>query len=80
MTLHCLRGIDEQTTRQTMKVRTTNILQTFHTDESGATATEYLVLLVLVACFIIGVVKLFGATLSEKYGWADQRVAKFVTF
>lgn len=52
----------------------------FHDDESGATATEYLILLVLVACFIIAVVKLFGQTLEEKYGWADERVYKFVTF
>lgn len=56
------------------------LMVAFHQDESGATATEYIVLLVLVACFVIGIVKVFGNTLSEKYGWADQRVMKFVTF
>lgn len=52
----------------------------FHRDESGATASEYLIMLILVACFVIGVVKVFGQTVSEKYGWADERVYKFVTF
>jgi len=55
-------------------------LETFHNDESGATATEYIVLLILVACFIILVVKQFGQTISEKLGWADERVTKFVVF
>lgn len=57
-----------------------NLIITLHQDESGATATEYIILLVLIACFVIGAVKIFGVTLSEKYGWADQRVFKFVTF
>lgn len=55
-------------------------LKTLHFDESGATASEYLVLLILIACFIIAVVKTYGQTISEKYRWADQRVAKFVSF
>lgn len=55
-------------------------IQTFHLDESGATATELIILLVLIACFVISTVKLYGETVSEKYGWADERVAKFVTF
>lgn len=55
-------------------------LRQFHGDESGATATEYLILLVLIACFLILAVRLFGDTLAEKYGWADERVHKFVTF
>ena len=49
-------------------------------DETGATATEYLVLLICIACFIILAAKVFGFTLEEKYRWADQRVSKFVTF
>ncbi len=55
------------------------LIQTFHEDESGATATEYIILLILVACFVISAVKFYGQTVSEKYGWADERVAKFVT-
>lgn len=57
-----------------------NILHSFHHDESGVTATEYLILLVLVACFIIAVVRVYGETVEEKYRWADQRISKFVTF
>lgn len=55
-------------------------LREFHEDETGATATEYLIMLVLVACFVIGIVRVFGQTISEKYGWADERVFKFVNF
>ena len=57
-----------------------NPLHAFHNDESGATATEYVVLLVLVACFVIAAVRMFGGTVEEKYRWADERVFKFVTF
>lgn len=57
-----------------------HLLNILHNDDRGATATEYVVLLILIACFIILVVKLFGFTLEEKYRWADQRVNKFVTF
>lgn len=56
------------------------LIQEFHEDEAGATATEYIVLLILIACFIILVVKQFGQTISEKFGWADERVTKFVVF
>lgn len=55
-------------------------IQELHDDESAATATEYLVVLVLVACFIIAIVRVYGQTLEEKLHWADQRVDKFVTF
>lgn len=56
------------------------LLKKLHNDESGATATEYIVVLVCIACFVISIVKIFGFTLEEKYRWATQRVAKFVTF
>ena len=46
-----------------------------HDDESGATATEYIILLVLVACFVIGVVRVFGGTVSSKYAEAEAGVA-----
>ncbi len=51
-----------------------NTLAQFHTDEDGATATEYIILLILVACFVIGIVKLFGSTVSEKFGSAQGAV------
>lgn len=56
------------------------LLLTLHRDEDGATATEYIVLLILVACFIIAIVKFFGQTVSSKYDWANQGVDKHVTF
>jgi Flp pilus assembly pilin Flp len=55
-------------------------LITLHRDQTGATATEYIVLLVLVACFIIAIVKFYGKTVSSKYDWANQGVDKFVTY
>lgn len=55
-------------------------LEIFHNDESGATATEYIVLLVLIACFVIAVVKTFGQTLSSKYSAADELIVKEVRF
>lgn len=61
-----------------MNLKTT--LMNLHNDESGATATEYIVLLVLVACVIIAIVKMYGQTVSSKYDWANQGVAKFVTY
>ena len=57
----------------------TNLIA-LHNDESGATATEYIILLVLIACFCISVVKLFGSTLSSKFGAAEQEVADKVKF
>ncbi len=42
----------------------------FHRDESGATATEYVVLLVLVACLIIAVVASFGEQIELLYQMA----------
>ncbi len=41
-----------------------------HSDERGATATEYIVLLVLVASFIIAIVALFGEQLERLYAAA----------
>lgn len=55
-------------------------LEAFHNDESGATATEYIVLLVLIACFAISIVKTFGQTLSSKYSAADELIVKEVRF
>lgn len=55
-------------------------IASLHEDESGATATEYIILLVLVACFCIAVVKLFGQTVSSKFGESQDAVAKLVSF
>ncbi|MEZ4458371.1 MAG: Flp family type IVb pilin [bacterium] len=55
-------------------------LETFHNDEDGATATEYIVLLILIACFVIAIVKTFGQTLSSKYSAADELIVKEVRF
>lgn len=57
----------------------TNHIATLHSDESGATATEYIILLVLVACFCIAIVRLFGTTLSSKFAAAQDAVASQVT-
>ncbi len=57
----------------------TALLSQIHNDESGATATEYIILLVCVACFVIAAVKLFGQTVSEKMREAQESVARDVT-
>ncbi len=61
----------------------TNILETLsalHHDESGATATEYIILLILIACFVIAVVKVFGSTISSKFNDANTGVRDKVVF
>lgn len=57
-----------------------NLLVAFHSDEDGATATEYIILLILIACFVIAIVKLFGKTASEKFNSANTAVKTQVTF
>jgi pilus assembly protein Flp/PilA len=57
-----------------------NLLIAFHSDEDGATATEYIILLILIACFVIAIVKLFGNTVSEKFNDANDAVVSTVTF
>lgn len=57
-----------------------NLLIAFHSDEDGATATEYIILLILIACFVIAIVKIFGNTVSEKFGEANDAVVSEVTF
>ncbi len=51
-----------------------NLLAAFHSDEDGATATEYIILLILIACFVIAIVKIFGKTVSSKFGAANTEV------
>lgn len=57
-----------------------NLLIAFHSDEDGATATEYIILLILIACFVIAIVKIFGNTVSTKFNEANQAVETEVTF
>lgn len=52
----------------------------FHEDESGATATEYVILLILIACFVIAIVNTFGSTVSRKFNSANEGVKSKVTF
>ena len=64
----------------TMKKHIIDTIAAFNNDESGATATEYIILLILIACFVIAIVKTFGATVSGKYGDAQKAIEEKVTF
>jgi Flp pilus assembly pilin Flp len=57
-----------------------NMLIALHNDEDGATATEYIILLILIACFVIAIVKLFGSTVSDKFNSANDSVVTDVVF
>lgn len=57
-----------------------DLFKGLHDDESGATATEYIILLILVACFIIAIVKAFGQTVEHKYADANNAVDRDLTF
>ena len=56
------------------------LLIAFHNDDDGATATEYIILLILIACFVIAIVKMFGATVSGKFNSANSAVSSQVSF
>ena len=62
-----------------MKERQNIVMRLLH-DESGATATEYLILLILIACFVIGVVRIFGDTLKHKFADANNGVDRQLVF
>lgn len=57
-----------------------DMLMMLHNDEDGATATEYIILLILIACFVIAIVKLFGNTVSSKFNKANNSVQSQVMF
>lgn len=57
-----------------------NLMMNLHNDEDGATSTEYIILLILIACFVIAIVKVFGETVSKKFGSANDAVVNDVTF
>lgn len=60
----------------TLKTR----LRTIHQDEEGAGATEYIILLILIACVVIAIVKIFGTTIRSKYERAQEKVDKDVVY
>ncbi|MFP4599784.1 MAG: Flp family type IVb pilin [Persicimonas sp.] len=64
----------------TIKSQLIDALASFHNDQRGATATEYIILLILIACFVIAIVKVYGETASQKYNAANEAVTKDVTF
>ncbi len=53
----------------------TELLVALHNDEDGATATEYVVLLVLVACFVIAIIAAFGDQINNLFGEAHEEVS-----
>jgi len=57
-----------------------DMLVAFNNDEDGATSTEYIILLILIACFVIAIVKVFGKTVSQKFTSANTKVTSDVTF
>ncbi len=57
-----------------------NLLIALHNDEDGAGATEYIILLILIACVVIAIVKIFGSTVSEKFNKANASVNGEVDF
>lgn len=56
------------------------LVAAFDADERGATATEYIILLILVACVVIAIVKAYGGTVSEKFEDSADAVRKDVKF
>lgn len=57
-----------------------NLLLAIHNDEDGAGATEYIILLILIACVVIAIVKVFGSTISSKFNNANSSVSGEVNF
>jgi len=70
------------TERRTMNTTTmlNTLLLAFHNDEDGAGATEYIILLILIACVVIGIVKLFGETLETKFTAGNSKIETELVF
>lgn len=51
-----------------------NLVLALHNDEDGATATEYIVLLVLIAVLVIGIISLFGSQIDDLFKNASDEV------
>jgi Flp pilus assembly pilin Flp len=75
-----MTNLAADTTTEKLTDKLTSALVAFHRDDAGATATEYIILLILVACFIIAIVKVYGSTASRKYTAANEVVTKDVVF
>jgi Flp pilus assembly pilin Flp len=54
------------------------LLSTFHEDESGATTTEYVILLVVLALGLIAVITTFGDTLANTFSNAKDQLKSSV--
>jgi len=57
-----------------------DVLRRFHEDEDGAGATEYIILLILIACVVIGIIKVFGETVETKFTAANGKVETEVVY
>lgn len=53
-----------------------NMIQAFHKEEEGATATEYVIMVVLIACFLIAIIGSFGKKIKEKFQESITDVGK----
>jgi len=63
-----------------MSSRSFELLRRFHDEEEGAGATEYIILLILIACVVIAIVKVFGGTVSSKYHEANEYTDKEIEY
>jgi len=63
-----------------MRAHLGDLLMRMHQEEDAAGATEYIILLILIACVVIGIVKVYGETVSEKYEDGKEKVRRDVTY
>ena len=54
------------------------LLKRFHEDEEGQGMTEYIIILVLIAIFVILVVKIFGKKIKGLFGQSTNALNKQV--
>src|SRR5690554_3972209 len=50
------------------------MLKRLRLNRRGATATEYIVMIVLVALFVLGIIRVFGDTVKDKYMRANSEL------
>ena len=60
------------------KVDVKALLKRLHEDEEGQGMTEYIIILVLIAVFVILVVKFFGQKIKDLFGQSTQALNKQV--
>ena len=51
------------------------ILRRFHHDQRGATAVEYIVAVILCCMVVIGINKIFGNTIKEKFAAGQAEIS-----